>query len=182
MLFELEPNREVTGGAWYTGTEYDSEFITVLRAQCLAFITKSKSATLDTMCDFVRDTRLSNVELGLEEVLSVVNTLVYDGRVDAHESGPANGSPYAEGTVFYTPAALPLAERSDLTSVPCGVCPVASDCHDGGLISPATCVYFEAWLGGKRVAGGGGEKAGGADAAVEVENAAGAAQTRAHDR
>ena len=33
MLFELEPSREITGGAWYTEHEYDSEFIGVLRQQ-----------------------------------------------------------------------------------------------------------------------------------------------------
>jgi hypothetical protein len=29
---------------------------------------------------------------------------------------------------------------------PCGVCPVLDKCTPSGLISPATCVYFSAWL------------------------------------
>jgi DNA-directed RNA polymerase III subunit RPC6 len=33
MLYELEPSREITGGAWYTEHEYDAEFINVLRDQ-----------------------------------------------------------------------------------------------------------------------------------------------------
>ena len=173
MLFELEPSREITGGAWYTGHEYDSEFIAVLRQECHKYIKREKRATLgapgpllchmhrcvathrrtdaprpaaDMMCDFVRNTRLSKVELGVEEVLQIVNTLVYDGKVDAHESRRDNGAPYTEGTVFYTPAALPLQEHSDFTLVPCGICPVAAECHEGGVISPATCVYFDTWL------------------------------------
>ena len=210
MLFELEPSREITGGAWcacslralgfvaaaecalpcsrYTGHEYDSEFIAVLRQECHKYIKREKRATLgaqggslllrllrgpgmthivlafvrmlfscvrsdarsrrsaDMMCDFVRNTKLSKVELGVEEVLQIVNTLVYDGKVDAHESRRDNGAPYPEGTVFYTPAALPLQEHSDFTMVPCGICPVAGDCHEGGVISPASCVYYDTWL------------------------------------
>ena len=159
--------------ARYTGHEYDSEFIHVLRQECHKYIKREKRATLgaqlarlrsvassdgwfpkDMMCDFVRNTRLSKVDLGVEEVLQIVNTLVYDGKVDAHESRRDNGAPYPEGTVFYTPAALPLQEHSDFTLVPCGICPVASDCHEGGVISPATCVYFDSWLAFDEPAGG----------------------------
>ena len=157
MLFELEPSREITGGAWYTGHEYDCEFIDVLRQQCHKYIERSRSATVDMMSDFVRSTGLSRVELSIPDVLQIVNTLVYDGKVDAHESRRDNGMPYAEGTVFYTPAAMPMQLHSHLTSVPCGVCPVAADCHEGGTISPETCTYFRDWT--ERT----GDTAGGAD-------------------
>lgn len=33
-----------------------------------------------------------------------------------------------------------------LTSLPCGVCPVADQCRDGGPISPQTCAYMDKWL------------------------------------
>ena len=33
-----------------------------------------------------------------------------------------------------------------LTSAPCGVCPVASRCCEGGIISPQTCEYFKRWI------------------------------------
>ena len=164
MLFELEASREITGGAWYTGHEYDSEFIAVLRQECHKYIRREKRCTVDMMYEFVRSTKLSRVELSVEEVLQIVNTLVYDGKVDAHESGRHNGRPYLEGTVFYTPAAMPLQEHSDLTSVPCGVCPVAAECHKGGDISPETCVYYDAWLVLEEPEGWGGPGAGGAAA------------------
>jgi len=128
-------------------------------AACLAFIVLHRLTAVlseDMMCDFVRNTRLSKVDLGVEEVLQIVNTLVYDGKVDAHESRRDNGAPYPEGTVFYTPAALPLQEHSDFTLVPCGICPVASDCHEGGVISPATCIYFDSWLAFDETSGGAG--------------------------
>lgn len=139
----------------YTGQEYDSEFIKILRQECHRFIRRNKRATVEELSDFVRDSRLSRVALSEEEVLQIVNTLVYDGCVSAHVSITAAGAvasasgapvPYAAGTVYYTPSALPLKRHSDLTSVPCGVCPVADQCHDGGAISPATCQYYDDWI------------------------------------
>ena len=41
---------------------------------------------------------------------------------------------------------LPVPDSTPLTDVPCGVCPVAGQCHDGGVISPKTCVYYDKWL------------------------------------
>jgi DNA-directed RNA polymerase III subunit RPC6 len=36
--------------------------------------------------------------------------------------------------------------RNYYTSVPCGVCPVSSQCCEGGIISPASCEYMAHWL------------------------------------
>lgn len=33
-----------------------------------------------------------------------------------------------------------------LTDAPCGMCPVASQCCDGGIVSPQACVYLTQWL------------------------------------
>lgn len=38
MLFNLTPSSEVTGGAWYTDQELDTEFIDSLKAACLKYI------------------------------------------------------------------------------------------------------------------------------------------------
>ena len=165
MLYELEPSREITGGAWYTEHEYDAEFIHVLREQCVKFILARGKVTLEDVCDFVKQTKLSHVELGQEEVLQIVNTLVYDGKVDAHEeldldeardpddpAGERGGDDdddldYMENViVVYRPASLPIPESSAFTAVPCGVCPVFQECAPGGLVSPETCQYMQDWL------------------------------------
>ena len=165
MLYELEPSREITGGAWYTEHEYDAEFIHVLREQCVKFILARGKVTLEDVCDFVKQTKLSHVELGQEEVLQIVNTLVYDGKVDAHEeleldkerdpddpAGEHGGDDdddldYMENViVVYRPASLPIPESSAFTAVPCGVCPVFQECAPGGLVSPETCQYMKDWL------------------------------------
>jgi DNA-directed RNA polymerase III subunit RPC6 len=165
MLYELEPSREITGGAWYTEHEYDAEFIHVLREQCVKFILARGKVTLEDVCDFVKQTKLSHVDLGQEEVLQIVNTLVYDGKVDAHEeleldkerdpddpAGEHGGDDdddldYMENViVVYRPASLPIPESSAFTAVPCGVCPVFQECAPGGLVSPETCQYMKDWL------------------------------------
>lgn len=165
MLYELEPSREITGGAWYTEHEYDAEFIHVLREQCVKFILARGKVTLEDVCDFVKQTKLSHVELGQEEVLQIVNTLVYDGKVDAHEEleldkerdpdDPAaehggdddDDLDYMENViVVYRPASLPIPKTSAFTAVPCGVCPVFQECAPGGLVSPETCQYMQDWL------------------------------------
>lgn len=38
MLYELEPDRSVTGGAWYSGQEFESEFVEILQQQCYRFL------------------------------------------------------------------------------------------------------------------------------------------------
>lgn len=38
MLFNLQPSSEVTGGAWYTDQELDTEFIDSLKTACLKYI------------------------------------------------------------------------------------------------------------------------------------------------
>jgi DNA-directed RNA polymerase III subunit RPC6 len=164
MLYELEPSREITGGAWYTEHEYDAEFISVLREQCVKFIMSRGKVTLDDVCDFVKQTKLSHVELGQEEVLQIVNTLVYDGKVDAHEEVVPDPDAEEDGeelhrsdeddeddleenvVVVYAPASLPIPETSAFTSVPCGVCPVFAECTPGGLVSPEGCEYMKEWL------------------------------------
>lgn len=38
MLYNLEPDRSVTGGAWYQDQDFEAEFVDVLNQQCLRFL------------------------------------------------------------------------------------------------------------------------------------------------
>ena len=120
----------------------------------MKFILARGKVTLEDVCDFVKQTKLSHVELGQEEVLQIVNTLVYDGKVDAARGvGAGQGADpddrrqntattttttdYMENViVVYRPASLPIPKTSAFTAVPCGVCPVFQECAPGGLVSP----------------------------------------------
>jgi hypothetical protein len=38
MLYDVEPAQSVTGGAWYSDQDFESEFVEVLNQQCFKFL------------------------------------------------------------------------------------------------------------------------------------------------
>jgi hypothetical protein len=42
MLYDLEPDRSITGGPWYSGKKFDSEFVEVLNEQCFRYLVDKK--------------------------------------------------------------------------------------------------------------------------------------------
>lgn len=45
MLYNLQPDRSVTGGAWYSDQDFETEFVEVLNQQCFKFLQSKVSAT-----------------------------------------------------------------------------------------------------------------------------------------
>ena len=43
MLYELTPDESVTGGAWYSDQDFESEFVEVLNQHCLKFLKQKVS-------------------------------------------------------------------------------------------------------------------------------------------
>ncbi|KAI8469355.1 MAG: RNA polymerase Rpc34 [Monoraphidium minutum] len=142
MLAELEPSKEVTGGAWYTQSQqFDSEFIAVVRDALLRYIERVGEATLSGVTRWITDSGLvKNVNLGPDDVQQVLDSLVWEGQVDELDPTASNPEPVFRRAVDKFPP------TTALTSLPCGRCPVIDQCRDGGPISPATCEYFQRWL------------------------------------
>ena len=42
MLYNLEPDRTVTGGAWYQDQDFEAEFVDVLNQQCFRFLDQKR--------------------------------------------------------------------------------------------------------------------------------------------
>ena len=63
--------------------------------------------------------RVSNVELGLGEVQSILRTLLYDGLIESRDSGSKE---------VYRLAKDCAPDTTAFTGIPCGVCPVSSHC------------------------------------------------------
>lgn len=38
MLFNLEPDKSLTGGAWYSDQDFEAEFVGILAQQCYRFL------------------------------------------------------------------------------------------------------------------------------------------------
>lgn len=46
MLYNLEPDSTLTGGAWYNGQDFEEEFVDVLTQQCYRYLQQRKEMTL----------------------------------------------------------------------------------------------------------------------------------------
>ena len=147
MLFHLEPAKEISGGPWYTDQEFDHEFLELLSREIVSFVKTQGMSEVNDIAGRIRISGISKVELSQDELELVIQTLVYDGRLEE-----VRGSLLAmtnrfkqSGTVHYKiskPAPMP----NYYTDTPCGVCPVANRCTEGGVISPSSCEYMRQWL------------------------------------
>lgn len=103
-----------------------------------------------------------SVSLSESDVQQLLDKLEYDGRVQKMGSLTSDTPVYrsvrgtwdsvGDGADQDAPdSAAPLIldhfESGDgLTHTPCGVCPVFKNCEPGGVVSPETCEYMDAWL------------------------------------
>nr|XP_042132324.1 DNA-directed RNA polymerase III subunit RPC6 isoform X1 [Peromyscus maniculatus bairdii] len=128
MLYNLQPDRSVTGGAWYSDQDFESEFVEVLNQQCFKFLQ-------------------TKVELSMEDIETILNTLIYDGKVEMTIIAAKEGTVGSvDGHMKLYRAVNPILPPTGLVRAPCGLCPVFDDCHEGGEISPSNCIYMTEWL------------------------------------
>lgn len=97
MLYQLEPDKSVTGGAWYSETEFESEYVQILHEQCYNFI-KSRSVSAEgvdfadsrhaslvssaEVKDYINNSKISTVVLTLQDIEMLLETIVFDGLVE----------------------------------------------------------------------------------------------------
>jgi len=141
MLYELAPAKEITGGPWYTDQEFDHEFVEALRSFILQVVCAQGTADLPTISQRVKRSGISTVDLAEEELEMVLCTLIYDGKLEQ-----VDGMDGAATTTQLYRAAVPTSAATSVTEVPCGVCPLVSQCREGGVISPTSCEYMTKWL------------------------------------
>ncbi|KAB1262382.1 DNA-directed RNA polymerase III subunit RPC6 [Camelus dromedarius] len=171
MLYNLQPDRSVTGGAWYSDQDFESEFVEVLNQQCFKFLqTKelkmlkwaetareskqnpmiqrnSSFASSHEVWKFICELGISKVELSMEDIETILNTLIYDGKVEMTIIAAKEGTVGSvDGHMKLYRAVNPVIPPTGLVRAPCGLCPVFDDCHEGGEISPSNCVYMTEWL------------------------------------
>mmetsp|Transcript_47678 Transcript_47678/g.93701 ORF Transcript_47678/g.93701 Transcript_47678/m.93701 type:complete len:298 (+) Transcript_47678:119-1012(+) len=79
MLYELEPAEELTGGAWYHGSEFDEQCVQILRETCHKYIKQRQSGTAEELHEFVRKSGIAKVNLALKDIYAILLSLTYDG-------------------------------------------------------------------------------------------------------
>ncbi|KAK2588532.1 hypothetical protein KPH14_006311 [Odynerus spinipes] len=154
MLYNLEPDRSVTGGAWYQDQDFEAEFVDILNQQCFRFLEQKREeankwdggpidarnialASSKEVWKFISDLGISKVKLSVEDLEMILNTLVYDGKVEKTIS--------SDGNKLYR-SIQPLLTSPGLVKVPCGVCRVRKNCCDIGDVTPTKCQYITKWL------------------------------------
>ncbi|XP_074598390.1 RNA polymerase III subunit F [Brevipalpus obovatus] len=156
MLYDIEPDRTVTGGTWYSNDSFESEFVEVLNQQCYKFLQrktetgsthnnpierKLKSlATLEEIRDYITQLGISKVALSNSDIENILETLVFDGKVEKQLSVDTSSN------INTYRAIQQITVPNGLMRMPCGLCPVSDECHIDGIISPSKCIYLKEWL------------------------------------
>lgn len=89
MLYSLTPAKEITGGPWYTELEFDHEFISELRTflmHCVRRMNGGRGVTLAEIKEKMVQANVSRVQLSLEEVQQLMQTLAYDRLIETSSS------------------------------------------------------------------------------------------------
>ncbi|XP_034941134.1 probable DNA-directed RNA polymerase III subunit RPC6 [Chelonus insularis] len=154
MLYNLEPDKSVTGGTFYQDQDFEAEFVDILNQQCYRFLEQKNEAAKDfrggpiaarnkafASCNevrkFINDLGISKVKLSEEDLEMILNTLVYDGKVQKTIS--------TDGSTLYRAVQF-LVPTPGIMKTPCGLCPVKNNCCDLGDVTPIKCQYFTDWL------------------------------------
>ncbi|XP_050303983.1 probable DNA-directed RNA polymerase III subunit RPC6 [Anthonomus grandis grandis] len=157
MLYDLEPDSSVTGGAWYQDQDFESEFVDVLSQQCHRFLVQRMEdavsqgggplmirnrsyATSSEVQKFISDLGISKVSLSITDMESILYTLVLDNNAERTAALNGNGFLYKATNKF-----LP---SPGLVKTTCGLCLVADKCAAAGSVNPRVCTYLTDWLNG----------------------------------
>lgn len=97
----------------------------------------AKLGTKTLIPHFINFQGISKVQLRVEDIENILDTLIFDGKVEKSSKG--NDSKYYR-------AIKPLVSDTGLIRIPCGSCPVERNCSDIGAITPNKCVYLKDWL------------------------------------
>lgn len=154
MLYNLEADRSVTGGAWYQDQDFEVEFVDVLNQQCLRFLQMKREGaekkrhgplafkqmsccTVKDVHKFISDLGISKVNLDEDDLETILKTVVYDGNAERVLT--------SDGTFVYRAVNLPLPAPG-LVQMPCGICPVIKNCSNCGDVTAISCQYMKDWL------------------------------------
>lgn len=154
MLYNMEPDRSVTGGAWYQDQDFEAEFVDILNQQCLRFLQIKRDGaekkregplaakqfsccTVKEVHKYISDLGISKVTLDEDDLETILKTVVYDGKAERIMT--------AESSYVYRAVECPV-EPPGLVQLPCGICPVIKNCSNCGDVTPTSCEYMKQWL------------------------------------
>ncbi|RPA84231.1 RNA polymerase Rpc34 [Ascobolus immersus RN42] len=162
MLYHLQPSYEVSGGPWFTSSDMDQAFIHTLLDTVEQYIAAKSNpkksdkfyppnyteyATVDAIHKFIKQNGITEVELQLSDIKSLVDILVYDQRVEPVGTG---GRSFRSVRKAREVQIEDSHERivNGFTESPCGRCPVFHLCssEEDAPVNAKNCVYWQEWI------------------------------------
>jgi len=143
MLYDLAPQHR----AFLTESmDLDTEFVNALRGRLEKWaIQRRATFTVAEAGAHIAESKISKVELRDQDIMLLLNSLVYDAKLERlRHDGPWTPDT-GEKDARYRPlrsAGLP----NGLAELPCNKCPLVDVCQEGHEVSPSSCEYFDAWL------------------------------------
>ncbi|KYQ93393.1 RNA polymerase III subunit [Tieghemostelium lacteum] len=146
MLYNMEPAREVTGGSLYGSDQnYDDQYIHIIKMHIKSYVqNKGTADQLEIIGYLKRVAEDTSQTLSPEDVLQLINTLIYDGDLEEIRDTRAFSS-FGKRGILYKPTKT-VIPVNNFGLMPCGTCPVFDLCSPEGEISPKKCVYFTEYL------------------------------------
>ncbi|KAL9642734.1 hypothetical protein ABK040_009811 [Willaertia magna] len=135
----VEPSREITGGIWYIEGKFNSKLIDDLRTATCTYLEKKPRRTHEILEHIKTLGIIEHVDLKVEDMQQIVDTLVYDGFAQKVIEIGGSDKP------LFQVATLQKLENA-FVDIPCSTCPVFDQCTDNGDINPKSCIYLKEWM------------------------------------
>ncbi|KAK2195692.1 bifunctional RNA-binding domain superfamily/YbiA-like superfamily/Forkhead-associated (FHA) domain/RNA polymerase Rpc34/NADAR/RNA recognition motif domain/SMAD-FHA domain superfamily/Winged helix DNA-binding domain superfamily/RNA polymerase Rpc34-like/Nucleotide-binding alpha-beta plait domain superfamily/Winged helix-like DNA-binding domain superfamily [Babesia duncani] len=145
MLSELDPAIEITGGSFYVNGEFHEQLVEHIQEQIGAFLVKNQGSTIHQIAQHLKSSGKLVGELLQEDVLAIVNSLVFEDKV--YSATVAQGQ-----TIYIWAGGSSIQFVQDALLAPCFKCPVQNQCRLGGLdpVCPTNCQYLDALFAPKQ--------------------------------
>ena len=139
LAFGVAAGPELVGNVFYVegGSVYDKELVESLSKTVLLFLSKNSLSSLQQILDFVSTPDVFSVKFSPEDLLRLIRTLVYDGKVE--ETLMPNGDTHYHSVHGDLPV-------PGFYYTPCYNCPLLSVCDVSGAVSPLSCPYMKNWI------------------------------------
>ncbi|KAM0680372.1 DNA-directed RNA polymerase III subunit RPC6 [Glugoides intestinalis] len=95
VMFDVKPDEDVSGGVWFSNNDVDLIFVNKLMEIIYQFVKKPESAfvlnKLDNLTrlrmvkEFISTCGISEVELSIEDINTLIDCLVFDGKIEKLE-------------------------------------------------------------------------------------------------
>ncbi|KAL3912547.1 MAG: hypothetical protein SGPRY_008304, partial [Prymnesium sp.] len=143
ILYDLEASKEITGGAFYSGQDFDHELIVQLQQHALGFIAKEEGANAQKVHNFISNCGLIRGKpLTVSDIVSVLDTLVYDGRVEKTRDAFSRGGDPVIYRLAHSMSSVDLLVRH-YTSVPRGCECLACVTNSADDLCPTIAAWLE---------------------------------------